>query len=47
MQLTCEEIVSVLKKNGKDAEFPFIMGVNAIAFDGVPAAKMFELISPA
>jgi glycerol-3-phosphate dehydrogenase (NAD+) len=40
--LTCEEIVSVLEKNNKQSDFPFIMAINAVAFQGAEPGKMFE-----
>lgn len=34
----------MLAKNNKQADFPFIMAMHKIAFEGVPAAQMFEMI---
>lgn len=40
--LTCEEIVSVLRKNSCEREFPFIMAIYKISFEGEPVSIFFD-----
>jgi len=42
--LTCEEIVSVLRKNKCEAEFPFIMAVQQISFEGAHVGTFYDLL---
>lgn len=40
--LTCEEIMSVLKKNGKEKDYPFFLNIYDIAFKGKKGEELFQ-----